>query len=461
MDGPVQTWLERWRLLIVHGQDRKDTGEHGELPDAQRAWFVRFHILFAVLAVFSAVAATTDGSVALAKRLLAVGILVFLVVWFDRQVWKCGHHGATPAVLYIVVGLPLFFVLINLHPAYQLLIFVAYWQIFALLRPWHAIFGAAVLTLMLLVTFAEGPVRFPLTEPTDWIIFTASLVMGGSMAAFIENLISEGHKRRVLIEELEATREQLARSEREAGVLSERQRIAGEIHDTIAQDLTSVVMHLEAALGRFGSAHHPAVDHIEQGAGAARTGIAEARRLVHALLPEVLESQSLTGAIQLSIDKWRRSAGVDASFQRIGDEPELPRQVEVTLLRAVQEALTNVRKHASARSVVVTMTNLADELALDIHDDGSGFDAGAPGTIDPRSRNGAGGGIGMGLGLATLGERIHSLGGELTIESAPATGSTISISLPLPVGSAQPRGPRPKAPLVAMAAAPGVTSDGW
>lgn len=433
MDGASWSWLERWRRLIVHGQDRKNTGDDGERPDAQRAWFVRFHVLFAVLAVFSAVAATTDGSVALANRLLAFGILVFLVVWFNRQVWRCGHHGSTPALLYIVIGLPLFFVLINLHPAYQLLIFVAYWQIFGLLRPWHAIIGAAVLTLMLLVTFAEGPVRFPLTEPTDWIIFLASLVMGGSMAAFIENLISEGHKRRLLIEELEATREQLARSEREAGMLSERQRIAGEIHDTIAQDLTSVVMHLEAALGRFGSAHHPAVDHIEQGVGAARTGIAEARRIVYALLPEVLESQSLTGAIRLTVDKWRRSAGVDASFQLIGDEPGLPRQVEVTLLRAVQESLTNVRKHASARNVVVTLTNLADELALDIHDNGEGFDTGNLGAVGTHSTSSAG----MGLGLATLGDRIHSLGGMLTIESAPASGTTISISLSLPVGSAE------------------------
>lgn len=188
-------------------------------------------------------------------------------------------------------------------------------------------------------------------------------------------------------------------------------------------------MHLEAALGRFDSDHHPAVEHIEQGASAARTGIAEARRIVYALLPEILESQSLIGSIRLTVEKWRRSAGIDASFRLIGEEPTLPRQAEVVLIRAVQEALANVRKHASAHGVVVTMTNLDDDLALDIHDNGVGFDpdrGGSPGTKLTNA-------TGMGIGLATLGERIHSLGGELAIESSPGHGTTVSISLPLPI----------------------------
>lgn len=433
MDRLQHSWTARWRPLIVRGQVQGGEDRDGGLSNAQRAWFIRFHLLFAVLAAFAAIAATADRSTALTNRLLALVILLLLVAWFYRRIWKDGDDRTFSCILYISVGLPLFFILINLHPAYRLLIFVAYWQIFALLRLWHSIIASAILTILLLVSFDEGPWRFPLSDPSAWIIFIASVVMGGSMAAFIEALINEGDKRRKLIDELESARERLAHSERQAGVLSERQRIAGEIHDTIAQDLTSVVMHLEAALGRFGPAPHPAIDHIEQGIGAARTGIAEARRIVYALLPQILESQGLTGALRLTVEKWRRSAGVGASFRLIGEEPSLPRQAEVVLLRAVQEALTNVRKHASARNVVVTMTNLSDDLALDIHDDGVGFDSDRLSTVDMNVTNG----YGMGLGLETLGERIRSLGGVLTIESSPDSGCTVSISLPLPIGSSQ------------------------
>lgn len=433
--------LERWQRLIIHGQTPDDMDAHGERRSALRAWFVRFQLLFALLAIVSTVSATFDASVALSNRLLALGIIVFFVLWFRRQVWGLDHHGSPAAMLYIVVSLPLFLILIGLHPAYQLLIFVAYWQLFGLLRTWHAMIGAAVLTFSLMVHFREGPLRFPLADPVDWIVFVAALVMGGSMAAFIDALTNEAEKRRQLIEELKATHEQLAGSERQAGILSERQRIAGEIHDTIAQDLTSVIMHLEAALGRFGAAGHPAADHIQQGLGAARTGIAEARRIVYALLPDVLESQSLVGAIRLTVDKWRRSAGVDASFHLIGNDPALARQVEVTLLRGVQEALTNVRKHAAATTVVVTMTNLSDELALDVRDDGSGFDAGK---LDMTGRN-VSNERGMGVGLLSLSDRMHALGGALTIESALGEGTTVSIALPLPVEADHRSEPPPEA----------------
>lgn len=226
--------------------------------------------------------------------------------------------------------------------------------------------------------------------------------------------------RQQTIAELEATRRDLAAVEREAGILEERQRLARDIHDTLAQDFTSMVMHLEAAEPDLAVLPPGAREHIEQARRSARGGLSETRRLVWALRPEVLEQASLPEALQRLAQTWSDASGVSATATITGTLRPLPTEVEVTLLRVAQESLANVRKHARAGSVNLTLSFMDDTLLLDVQDDGVGFEsARLPGP------NGD-----SGYGLKGMRERIAQLGGTLSVESAPGEGTTVVVEVP-------------------------------
>src|SRR5262249_45950994 len=129
---------------------------------------------------------------------------------------------------------------------------------------------------------------------------------------FIEAILRESHERKRLIDKLEATRNELAIAERQAGVLGERQRLGREIHDTLAQDFPIIVLHLEAAESslppEFTTVHH----HLDQARQTARDSLAEARRLVWALRPESLAKASLSEALARVTERWSEESGLPA-----------------------------------------------------------------------------------------------------------------------------------------------------
>lgn len=226
--------------------------------------------------------------------------------------------------------------------------------------------------------------------------------------------------RQQTIAELEATRLELAAIEREAGMLEERQRLARDIHDTVAQSFTSMLMHLEAAEPDLAGIPPGARQHVEQARRSAREGLGEARRLVWALRPEILEQASLPEALQRLTQSWSSASGVATTVRITGSQRSLPTQLEVTLLRVVQEALANVRKHARANSVNLTVSFIDDTLLLDVQDDGIGFEsASLPGAHSDG-----------GYGLTSMRERVSRLGGTLTLESAPGEGTTLVVEVP-------------------------------
>jgi DNA-binding NarL/FixJ family response regulator len=157
----------------------------------------------------------------------------------------------------------------------------------------------------------------------------------------------------------------LAAAEREAGVLEERQRLAREIHDTLAQGFTSIVMLLEAAEAEIGSDQAAAARHLDQARRTARESLGEARGVVWALQPEALERTSLPEAIGRIAHRLQEETGVMARSMVTGTPRQLPRQAETALLRAAQEGLANVRKHARAKEVVLTLSYVADRVILD------------------------------------------------------------------------------------------------
>ena len=231
--------------------------------------------------------------------------------------------------------------------------------------------------------------------------------------------------------------EEAKRAGEERGVLLERQRLAREIHDALAQSFASISFGLSAARA-LRPANDPAEAlgessrsrHLEQAEVTAREGLAEARRLVWALRPESLERSSLSEALARLAEDWSEQTRVDAGAATDGEPRALLPEAEVALLRSAQEALSNVKKHASAARVMVTLTYLDDVVVLDVRDDGAGFDpagratkeeASAP--LDPRD--------GGGFGFVSMRERAEGLGGSLRVESSPGEGTVLTVELPV------------------------------
>ncbi len=216
----------------------------------------------------------------------------------------------------------------------------------------------------------------------------------------------------------------LVEEARRAGVLRERQRMAHEIHDTLAQGFTSIVMNLEAAEGIMPPTSDRARHHLDQARLTARESLTEARRLVWALRPEALEKASLPEALNRLTERWSKESGLVVVVTVTGTPRPLSPDIEATLFRTAQEALANVRKHANASRVALTLSYMGDMVALDVRDDGVGFDPSRTGTEARDQTSG-------GFGLKGMRERIEQAGGSLSVESAPGEGSTLAVELPM------------------------------
>ncbi len=233
--------------------------------------------------------------------------------------------------------------------------------------------------------------------------------------------VSETNRRlEVTLAENAGLHQQLLTQAREAGILDERQRMAQEIHDTLAQGLTGIVTQLQAA-EQAGQDPERRGRHLAAAIGLARESLSEARRSVHALRPEPLETVRLAEALAGVATRWSALHGITVQVATTGEVVPLPPEAEFALLRTAQEALANVAKHAGAGKVGVTLSYMEQEVALDVRDDGRGFEPAAP---DPESRTGAG------FGLVAMRQRIEALCGTLEIESEPGLGTAVSARVP-------------------------------
>jgi signal transduction histidine kinase len=259
----------------------------------------------------------------------------------------------------------------------------------------------------------------PLVAPSGtWvgILAVGSNQVSGLSQNFGRDLVTIGAQIALQLENM-----RLIQQAKETAVLHERQRMAREIHDTLAQGFTSIVMHLEAAEQALPDDTGTLQRHLDQARQTARDSLGQARRVVDDLRPEVLEGAPLHEAIAKVVKTWSANNEISAQFQVTGEQQPLHPNIEVTLLRSTQEALANIRKHAAADMVSVTLSYLGDTVILDVEDDGVGLMASAP----------ADGLTSSGFGLVAMQERVEQLGGELCIESEPNEGTTIAVSIPL------------------------------
>ncbi len=295
------------------------------------------------------------------------------------------------------------------------------------LRPVLVGFIAVALTSLVINSGLVYPV--PTTEGwwMYWIVvFIQTTAIGfGVMGGEKISELSENRRRAVLelealVEENTGLHAQLVTQAREAGVTDERQRMAREIHDTIAQGLTGVITQLEAA-GQVKDDPDAVQRRIDNATRLARESLTEARRSVSASLPTHLEDRGLWDALDDVTSNWSSMSQVPAELTTTGEAQSLHPEVEVTLLRVTQEALANIAKHAGASRVGVTLSYMGDVVTVDVRDDGVGFSSG-------NQVNGSG--SMTGYGLTAMRQRVEGLSGILIVETAPGVGTAISATIP-------------------------------
>lgn len=244
-------------------------------------------------------------------------------------------------------------------------------------------------------------------------------------------LFLEAENQRTVADELRRTRAELARTQHDAGMLAERERIAREIHDTLAQGFSSIVLMGRSAEKALESSDvETARESLKIVQDTASANLAEARSFVRGLRSPDLEQSGLVDTLRRLCEKTETEAAARGSalrcrFELVGAPVELPNTYQTTLLRAAQASLANVWAHAHARAAVVTLSFLGAEVTLDVFDDGIGF--------EPSTAAGTARGDGTGVGLQSLRERLAALDGSLEIESAPGEGTVVAVRMPLPV----------------------------
>ncbi|MFF1684222.1 MULTISPECIES: sensor histidine kinase [unclassified Streptomyces] len=277
----------------------------------------------------------------------------------------------------------------------------------------------------------------PPDNSAGWVLFGGLLAVNSVLVGFMGHINNkEKEQARIQIEtidELERTNTalqqaldenaqlhtQLLVQAREAGVADERRRLAAEIHDTIAQGLTGIIAQLQVVAGTTDP--EQARQHLDRAADLARHSLGEARRSVHNLSPAALENASLSEALKKTVAGWSRRTGVRAEFTVTGTAEQLHDEIEATLLRIVEEALSNAARHAHAGRLGVTLSYMAGEVTLDVRDDGRGFDP-----LELPARTGTGG-----FGLDGMRARAERIAGALTVESEPGGGTAVSARVPL------------------------------
>ena len=380
----------------------------------QHRWarsFVGWNTAFGVLLGLAAVVAVLDrrGTGRLAAEL---GLIAALAVWYAVFGTRGLRQRPASGAWYVAGAAVLVAAAYGIDPNAALLLFGVYSQIWAMLPFRRATVATAGLSVALGVVAVAVLGTSPGVALLESVINLGfSLVLG----CWIGQIIRQSHSRAEIIRQLEETRAELAAVSHDAGVLTERARLAREIHDTLAQGFTSVLMLLEVADTEVDTDTVAARRHLALAREAARQNLAEARSMVAALTPVDLQAASLPEAVGRLVEQFGHELGVAAVSRVVGEPRPLPASSEVVLLRCAQEALANVRKHADARNVTVSLRYTEDGPGSDVVDDGRGF------VLDGRP---------AGFGLAGMRSRVEQAGGSLSVHSGPNRGTTVRVGLP-------------------------------
>jgi signal transduction histidine kinase len=384
--------------------------------DAWDTGMARWDSFYAIVfvATLVSVVASSHGTV----RIIAVVAIAVMLPWYllvgRPHIVSAANQPSRRGTVYLVGIVALFAVAASQDPNTWYLAFALCPQCYHVTGVRRAMVPAIALNLIGAAAVgyysrSASGVTIAISLAAFGIAFT--VVYGG----YLLGIIQQSAVRAELITQLEATRAELAEVSRQAGAMAERQRLASEIHDTLAQGFSSILMLVQAADAQLELAPGAARAQLDLAAQTARENLAEARSLVSGLASAQLQAGTLTDALRRVANRSGAELGIDASFEIAGPDRALPAATEVVLLRTGQEALANVRKHASATTVAVRLCYAADRVRLEVTDDGVGF--------DPTAVNG-------GYGLRGMRGRVAEAGGTVTVRSAPGEGTSVLVEVP-------------------------------
>jgi signal transduction histidine kinase len=385
----------------------RSTGDEAWHQGTSRAWEIYFAVCAAGVTVFATV--TPDHN-RVGGPYVVVGVLAVMSAWyllFGRRIVARPDRGWRGPV-FQAVQLGLFVVAVSVASLTTFLLFALCPLVYMTLptRAAHLVVVGYAFTPAAVTLVTDGPSSLTVTVPVGVIVTAISV----AMALTIERIEHISDERAALIVELDSTRAEVARLSREAGIAEERQRLAGDIHDTVAQGLSSVVMLVEAADATLVRDPDTARGHLALAARTARENLDEARAIVAALTPSPLAEATLADALRRLSQRFAGDTGTAATVRVTGDDRPLPTGIEVVLLRVAQEALTNARKHAEASTVDLELAYTSGGVSLEVTDDGGGFDIAA---------------LSPGYGLGAMRARVEQVGGRLLITSGPDRGTTV------------------------------------
>jgi signal transduction histidine kinase len=345
--------------------------------------------------------------------LLAFGL--WWPTWPERRVWAIvGFLGLLALDCALIASSQAFTAFVWIGYPFAFAVFPARWAVFAVAAN---AFGTFAVQGDAIQESSPYSIMLAVAVPVIFAGWYAGLESERRKKAIIQ-LTEANNRLACAMEENAGLHAQLLVQAREAGVLDERQRMAREIHDTLAQELAAMIRQLHAA-DRVRDQPDRWQHHMDQVTMLAGRSLSEARRSVQALRPAPLEQSRLPDAISEMAQSWTQTSDVALTVETTGTPVPLITGIEVALFRVAQEALANIAKHAHASRVGITLSYLDDVVLLDVRDDGAGFD---PRTVAPDADSG--------YGLGTMRQRLLGVGGTLEIESGPGEGTAIGASVP-------------------------------
>lgn len=345
--------------------------------------------------------------------LLAVQGLYWLIA---RPALAGVRANSTRAVLFSVVAIAGLLAATSMSAWSNVILFVLSPQLFILLKPRSATIAIAAANLLALgVRVLSGDVA-P-AEFGEAFGLTALVIVGSVfLSARMTSISDESAARGALIEELRRSQGQLAVLAEEQGAAAERERIAREMHDTLAQGFTSILTLGRAVQAELATDPALARRHVELITETAQENLQESRRIIAALTPARLEEATLAQALDRVAARLGDELGVPVEFTLAGTPRAASPALEVVALRVAQESLANIRKHARPSSVTVALEYTAEALRVSIGDDGVGYDEALPSD---------------GFGLRGMRARVAEVGGRLAMASAPGRGTLVRVELPV------------------------------
>ncbi|GAA3835856.1 sensor histidine kinase [Sphaerisporangium flaviroseum] len=390
---------------------RRSAAEQGNARshawEAFHGWEILFMVAFLVTVAFVAL----DDDIGVAAKAVTITLLAMCTVAYlavGRRAIKEDDDRA--GLIYTGLVVVAFVPATIIAPAALFGLFAVCPQLFMLLRSRWALAAMLIIYLPAAIRFLARPDLDGRTVLTFVASAAVTITFAMVIGPWITRIIAQSAERAQLIEELEASRAEVERLSRERGALAERERLAGEIHDTLAQGFTSIIMLIQAAEAQADPSRHLAL-----AMRTARENLDQARGLITALSPAPLDGSTLEEALGRITARTGEELGVPVRFAAEGASRGLPPGMEVALVRAAQEGLANVRKHAAASSVLVGVEYGEHDVVLRVRDDGRGFDGQATTT---------------GYGLRAMRSHVEQAGGTLDVRSAPGRGTELIVRFP-------------------------------